>query len=349
MDIINDGSHSVLVSISDNYGLPEYVKKAEDIFTKEASDKLPVSLFADQVNRRYPIGSKADTWLSAAYFAKTAGEDGYSKAMKESVRLNIKAAAAAFGIAKDVDDIMERISTPVAEKRAEDDDLNYGDPSTKMYPMFDSYGVKLAGEHFADNRNNYPLDLRRRIARNIMRKSAELAVDVPDVVRREAGLGMPRLDFMSIQIIDRANRAPTEKMAEAMTNLNKGLMAATMSDLIPVLEKAAEAIAEFDQAVGLDLQYGRTVLAPADFLFDVSQKQAQDYAEDAVQLGKEIFSAVKLAELPEELYSETLGDDFLGRVKSAEGIDSSKLADELNSLPKPDQAALLDAIYAYPK
>ena len=347
MDIINDGSHSVLVSINDNYGLPEYVKKAENIFTKESADKLPDDLFADRVNRRYPIGSKADTWLSVAYFAKTAENDGYSKQMKDAVEMTIKLAASAFGISKDVAEVMEKISAKPAEKRAEDDDLNYGDPDTKMYPMFDEYGVKLAGEYFEENRNNYPLDLRRKIARNIMRKSAELSVDIPECVRREAGLGMPRMDFVSIQILDRANRAPNEKLASAMLELNKGLLSATMTEIVPFLEKTAEAIVDFDHAVGLDLQYGRTVLAPADFLFDISQKQAEAYAEDAVQLGKDVFSAEKLAELPEEIYSETLGEEFLGRVKTAEKIDASKLADEIHSLPNPDKAALLDAIYAY--
>lgn len=347
MDITCDGPHAVLIQISDAYGLPEYVKKAEDVFLPEKAASLPDELFADRVNRRYPIGSKADTWLSAAYFAKTAGDDGYPAVLRDHVREVIKSAAAAYGILDDVNGIMERIEAPETEKKAEDDDLNYGDPETRMYPMFDEYGVKMAGEHFAENRNCYPADLRRRIARNILRKAAECHAELPDEVRREAGQGIPRVDFMSIQLVDRARRAPNEKLAEIMMDLSKGLLAASMEDMVATLEKTAEAVADFDRITGLDMQYGRTVLAPADFLYDISVKEASDYVEDTVKLGNIHFSVKKLAELPESVYSEALGDDFCKRVKKADAIDPELLADELNSLPVPDRNALLDSIRAH--
>ena len=347
MDITHDGPHAVLIQINDKYGLPDYVKKAEDVFLQENVDKLPDRLFADPVNRRYPISSKADTWLSAAYFAKTAEDDGYNPMLKDVIRDTIKGAACIYGIEDDVKSIMDKIENPPQEKSAADDDMNYGYPDGHMYPMFDAAGVKLAGEYFEENRNNYPIDMRRTIARNIMRKAAELTVDIPDVVRREACVGMPRVDFMSIQIVDRAGRAPNEKLASAMMELNKGLLAATMSDLVPVLEKTAEAIAQFDEITGLDQQYGRTVLAPADFMFDVSTKEAEAYVEDAVQLGKYIFSLEKLAELPENVYADALGDEFVERVKTAGAIDRAKLSDELNSLPTPDKNALLESIESH--
>ena len=347
MDIIHDGPHAVLIQINDKYGLPEYVKKAEDVFTQESADKLPDRLFADPVNRRYPISSKADTWLSAAYFAKTAEYDGYNPALKDFIGQTIKEAASFYGIKDDVESIMDKIMNPPKEKTAADDDQNYGYPEGRMYPMFDETGVKLAGEYFEENRNAYPLEMRRTIARNIMRKAAELVVDIPDVVRREAGVGMPRIDFMSIQLVDRAGRAPNEKLAEAMLELNRGLLAAKMSELIPVLEKTAETVAEFDKITGLDQKYGTTVLSPADFLFDISTKQAEDYVEDTVQLGKYIFSVEKLAELPENVYADALGDAFVERVKTAGALDKDKLSDELNSLPLPDKNALLESIEQY--
>ena len=344
MDITHDGPHAVLIQISDAYGLPDYVKQAEDVFTKEAADKLPDELFADPINRVYPIGSKADVWLSAAYFAKTASDDGYPEVLRDHIRGVIKSAAAAYGILEDVEAIMEKIETPPVEKKAEDDDSNYGDPETRMYPMFDDYGVKMAGQHFAENRHCYPPELRRRIACNILRKAAEYRLDIPDEVRREAGIGMPRIDFMSIQLVDRARRAPDEKLAETMMEFNNGLLTASMDELMKTLEKTAEVVAEFDRVTGLDTQYGQTVLAPADFLYDISPKEAQSYVDDTVQLGKYHFSVQKLAELPEEVYSRALGSDFCSRVKVAEKIDATKLADELNSLPIPDRNALLDSI-----
>ena len=47
------------------------------------------------------------------------------------------------------------------------------------------------------------------------------------------------------------------------------------------------------------------------------------------------------------MFTSCLGEDFGERVKSAEGIDRGKLADELHSLPMPDKKALLKSIREY--
>ena len=95
MDITEDNLHATLYHVCKD-GAPDYVTQSK-MLTKQASAELPDALFADRTNRRYPIDTKANTWLSAAYFAKTAEADNYSsKTMRDYVESVIKLACSYF-------------------------------------------------------------------------------------------------------------------------------------------------------------------------------------------------------------------------------------------------------------
>lgn len=347
MDILHDNSHSILFNLNRNHTLPDYVMSSEAL-DKEASDQLSDRLFADQQNRQYPIDSAADTWLSAAYFAKTAESDDLPAVLKRHTEDTIKRAADLYGIRSDVDRIMDEIRNPhTSEKKAEDDDSNYGYPEGKMYPMFDEEGVKKACAYFQENTYKYAPEMRHTIARNILKKCASYKMEIPEIVRKEAQVGFPRRGFMSIQIVDRAHRSPDVKIAEQLLSLNDALMVADASEMSGMLHKVAELIENVDHLTGLDQMYGKTVLAPSDFLFDVSVKEAGADLEDTVELGGKYFSIEKLAGLPEDVFTNALGDDFGERIKEAGAISVEKLSDELHSMPTPDKNALYRSIESY--
>jgi hypothetical protein len=348
MDIHQDNLHSELLKIANAITIPEYVADAETT-TKEAADTAKESLFADQYNRRYSIASPEDTWISAAYFAKTAEEDGYSQKEYELVESRIKTAADIYGIRADVDQVFSTFAKPeIIEKAAEDEDSNYGYATLRMYPMFDENGVKLANAFFAEHCFKYPGEMRHTIAKNIMRKSAEYGVDVDDRVRKEAGIGIPNLDFMVEQICDRVYRAPNAEAGAPLLKAAELISTMAIGDIGNKLEKFAELVETFDESFGINKEYGKKFLAPSDFIFDVSIKEAEDFLSDKVSLGKYTFSLEKLAELPLEVYTAALGEDFSDRIKTAEAtVDKEKLSDELYSLPIPDKNALVDAIKDY--
>ena len=348
MDITEDNLHATLYHVCKG-GAPEYVRKSQAM-TKESAAELPDSLFADRVNRRYPIDSRANTWLSAAYFAKTAESDGYgSSAFKSYVEDVIKLAADKYGIRKDVDEVMARVRARPAEKRASDDDSNYGWPEDRRYPMFDERGVKLANEYFSENAFSYPPDMRRTIARNILRKSAEYGISPSERVRMEAGDGVSTGDFVANEMLDRimAGSKGNLKLAEAMSRATKEFLRADPRKYVGLMDKFAELVSRFDEANGFDDAYGRRFRSPAEILHSMSTKQAEALREDTVVLKNHAFSITKLAELPIGVFTDALGEDFGERVKSAEGIDRSKLADELHSMPEPDKGALYRSIVAF--
>lgn len=349
MDITSDSTRAVLCSICGR-GAPEYVMKAGAL-TKEAADGLPDSLFADQFNRRYPIGTKADTWLSAAYLAKTADADGYLPEVREAVFANIRRAADAYGNRDDVEDAISRFSPePSAEKRAEDDSSNYGWPERRRYPMFDAEGAKRASSYFADNAYNYPPEVRHGIARRIFAKCAEYGVEPSREVRVESGNGLNKVDYVVAATLDRARRigetrpdigASVLKMAEAFSRVpGRRLHEASV--------KFASYMEQLDMATGLHKSYGVKVESPASIFFGMSVKEASDEMSDTVLLGGDAFSVRRLAELPLEVFTGALGEDFGERVKSASGgIDEGRLHDELYSMPTPDKKALRRSIEEY--
>lgn len=349
MDITDDNLRATLYNICKKGEAPEYVTEASPL-TKEAAASLPDALFADRVNRRYPIDSKANTWLSACYFAKTASTDGYgTETMRNYVESCIKLAADKYGIRKDVDAAMERIRSVPIEKKAADDLSNYGWPEQKKYPMFDERGVKLANEYFSENAFKYGPELRREIARNILRKSAEYGISPKDRVRTEAGEGIQRRDFTAAQLLDRvkAGSVANTKLAMAFSDVSKTMLELPPERYVKLMDKFAELVQAYDEANGFDDGYGKRFHSPAELMHGMSMKEAEALKEDTVILKDTGFSITKLASLPIEVFTDALGDEFGERVKSASGIDRDKLADELHSMPEPDKGALLRSILTY--
>lgn len=348
MDILHDSSHRTWYQLGTKFAtlIPAYVMDSE-LQTKEAADKLADTEFADDTGRMLPIDSPASTWLSAAYFAKNGTADtGFSKRMLSYIESRIKSAADVYGIRKDVDAIMEAVRVPDAVKCAADDDSNYGWVQKtaagveRRYPMFDEAGVMKAASYFVENRRHYPRDMRKTIATAIAAKAAGYGIKVADAVRREAGIGIPRRDTVMAELLARAHMCKDAETSAVVANINEMIATCSAEELAESLDKVADILDTMDRSEGFDRAYGRKLLSPADFLYDIDPKVAEAALTDSVELVRNIFSLQKLAELPESVFGDVLGDDFVGRIKGAQGIDSVKLADELNSLPRPDKAAL---------
>lgn len=347
MDVTQDITHSNIYHICE-MGAPDYVLNAR-ITTKEAAARLPDSLFADSFNRRYPIDSKANTWMSGAFFARTSARDGYDEKTAEHVRSEILRAADAYGNRADVEAAMAKAAPrkPV-EKRASDDSSNYGWPERRKYPMFDREGVEKASEYFAENAYQYTPGVRHDIARRILRKCAEYGVEPSRAVSAESFMGMAKRDAIGAAIVDRARMCKSASLAADMMKVGQALLALPGEIFRRHAVKFAETLEGLDMANGFHLMYGTRFASPAQIFFGTTVKEAQAELGDIVVLGGQAFSIEKLAELPEEVFTGALGEDFGRRVKAESGgIDREKLAGELNSMPMPDKRALYGAIVEF--
>jgi len=345
MDFPHDTGFRTWMELADNHSdlIPSYVMGHEP--EKMASD----AVYADDFRNLFPIGTPAETWLSAAYLTKAAsdGRCTYAPAEFGHVSDMVARAAAIHGVSDDVAAITGRLAAKEADAEpcylwtVRDDS---GAVLARKYPVFDADGVKRAAGYFAENRARYPLDVRVHIATGILRKAAEFGVDVkglPGEVRREAGFGVPNIGEVSDELNWRAKMASDSETALAVLSLAEGI--ATTAGLgTDILWKIAGTLEEFDRGSGLDMKYGREVRMPADFLFAHEISKTAEALDDAVVLGKSAFSARGLSELPAEVFTEVLGDDILADITVGGRLDAEKLAAVLPALPLPDRHALED-------
>ena len=358
MDVLHDNSFRKWVKIATLLGIeqvPHYVRQYTLPDEKTAST-LSDGLFADPVNRLYPVGDKASTWLSAAYYAFDAFSPGVKIA--EDVWQAINNAAAIYSITDDIVKVRKDLVAAFATKEASAEDSNYGwlerdgsgNVTGRRYPMFDSDGVRKAASYFDENRKHYGISMCRTVAGNILRKAAEYGLDTNDLpasIEREAGMGLPRRTVIMRELNERAELSKDAENGALLANISRLVGASDDTELHSNLEKIAEVLEQFDKLEGLTTHYGKGITYPTDFLFGISIKEADAFVAQSVKLHRYIFNVEKLANnLPVQMIS-----DILGEKRSADACEEGKLsvvkfAAMLNHLPMADKAALEDGILA---
>ena len=316
---------------------PAYVKTAS---FPETEVSLPSgTFFADQANGELPCGSREQIWASARYFAKHAEEYG---ALRTDVEYNLQKAAKVYGIAEDVAKVLAHTE---AVKQASDDDFGWVHDGVRKYPMFDAQGVKLAAEYFEANKYKYPFSMRNEIAKNILRKAAQFdVIELPDGIRKTAGHGVARLDDVLNELTIRAELCKDAEAGVALAKMAEHLAETGMEGLNGTAEKIAELVEDTDVIENFRARYGKDMTAPEDFLFSLDVKRAEAVLSDTVEIGGDALSLSKLAELPDSVFDDVLGDGFAASVKEAGAISPKKLGDALAACTPEDLNELSHAL-----
>jgi hypothetical protein len=353
-DVLNDNSHAVLYKIAQSmeFKLPKYVEQGVPL-EKDAAASVSDSLFADDIHRRYPLTDKANTWLSGAYFAKTAS-DAYSNEEYQRIAKRIIKAAELYGISEDVCGVMGKIindeleaKNRQIEKDAEAAMSCYGEPETGGFPMFDIEQVKMANAYFDENAYAYDWKRRANIAKNIMRKSAEYGVVPSETVRKEAGEGFPRVDFLAENLLSREaefERRGLHKLAGDMRRTIKIICKADPEDLMANLEPLREMISGSDELSGIDSEYGHKFLPPADFLFDIGDDDAKEFHEDTIPMGGELMSAKALSGLPRKIFESVMSPSMVDSLFDGGHLSPKKISITIVKMSPRDKTSLLDSI-----
>ena len=343
MDSTTDNSFRTLWGIVKAAGTPpDYLVNGALVDEKDA-EALPDTSFADTVNRRFPLTDKANTWASAGYFAKTASDMGYSNLERSSVECRIKKAAATYGISKDVDEIMAKVTYVPQEKKAEFDASCYCDPEHRGFPVFDKEGAEMANRFFEKHAYKYGHDRRMSIAKNIMKKSAEYGVKVAEQVRISAGEGFPNREALAEHLLFRANELMergTYKMAEELCKFASEICMCSDEDLFRNKEGLFDAISGMDEITGIDDCYGRKFCAPEEIVFDITPDSMKEVMEDAVPMGGDTFSAKALADLPRALFEKVLPKGMVDGMMEGGKISPKKLSVTIISLKSPESSHL---------
>ena len=352
MDVLQDQSHRQWIAIAEAYNVPSYVYDQEAP-VKEAYAGVPDTLFADPVNRMFPVDTPGNTWLAAAYFNEARGQIKAAD-MREFIHDRIVKAAEVHGIADDIKDAMEtRIAEPV---NPEDVDDNYayvvkdasGNTILRRYGIFDRLGLEKACSYFEKHRSEYPPKERMAIAAGILRRGMELGCDdVSALVHKEAAASVPYRPFLLQELLERARLTKDAEAAAVIGTLVEVVGFTTSDELIKNAEDLVAVLDELDILNGMTKCYGHDLLSPREVVYSMDVKQAQAIVEDTVVLDKLPFSVIKLAQLDPDVFREVLGDDFISEVSNEEGkLDVAKMAAVLPTLPRPDKVVLETAIVA---
>ena len=343
--IVNPNKEEIMIDYNDwksctrDESAPAYVKSAS--FPEDEPPASRHSFYADAVSRELPCNSREETWASARYFAKHASDKAY-RATRADIEYNLQKAAQVFGISEDVARVMTH---SVEVKTASDDDYGWVRDGERKYPMFDPEGVKLAAEYFEDNKFKYPFPMRNEIAKNILRKAAEFGVSVPDGIRKTAGHGVARRDNVVNELLIRAELCTDTDTGLALAKMAEHIAEGGEETLAGSTEKIAELVEDTDIIENWRGRYGKDLMAPEDFLFDMDVKQAEAVVNDVIELNGDALSLSKLAELPDELFDGVLGDGFAESVKEAGVIDPRKLGEALATRTPEDLNELGHALW----
>lgn len=356
MDILRDAAFATWYQIGTQYEslVPQYVREASPLTEKSAA-VLDSGLFADQFDRAFSIDSPAATWLSAAYFAKNA-DTAYAAHpfTKDMVAAEIKRAAAIFGITKDVDAITAAIKDGLVVKTASDDNDpdNWGWPERRKYPLFNVGDIKQASDYFMKNKHLYAADDRRKVASKIVKRATALGTTAPDALLKYAGIGYPRLDTLSAEILVRMKEAEYRNsspelvivlgdMIEKVAMHADRLTPERLTEIVGILD-SVDRLHDPDGLRAKNAEF----LDPEEAAFGITPAEAEKFAADSVSLGGFVFSASELATTDSDIFRSVLGDDFMDKVANADGkgMSATKLGKELSQLTQSDGKALVSAL-----
>lgn len=349
MDSIRDNSRRTLIMVTSMVRVPDYVSNHSPVDTEDAV-KLAASQFADMATRMFPIDSPASTWLSNAYFHINRGRLAVKEATADIILGRINEAGQIYGIEKDLKEVTDQLSVMAKEASADSDDANYGwivkDASGRTtgrrYFIGDADGVRKAANYFATYRDKYPFQLRKSIAGFILKKASQHSVlleSLPGLVQREAGMGVPNIANLRDDLERRAIMCKDAEIKAAFNDLSSMICSSEPEEVAKNLDKIAELLDEYDRTTGLDKKYGKGILTPADIVYEVTLKEAQDSVDSVVKLAAYVFDVRKLSELGTEVF-ECMGPDFVAGITKNGCVDPAMLKSSLDKLSAVDKHIL---------
>ena len=339
-DISQDGSGAATYRLTKLCPPPEFVKTAQRE-TLVGGEALPGHLYADQARRLYPIHTPAATWMSALFFY------GGSEKQAAGTETRLLQAADYFAIRPDIQQLQEKLATQnsPAETPTEHYALTWTvqGRQERHYPLRNSGEVKTAAAWLLANRDEFQFPDRQQMARRVLQRAEKLATHVEgeNMLRQMTGDGC----------------CPAQKIAEIMTQRSQILaachpQAASRLDRIATQVKEAraearapafrqqlaEALDQLDRRFGLVGYYGQGLDRPEEALFAVTEKTAQDFITQHVELTTgRIYEKAALSDIALHHVRQWLGDEVADEV-SAGGLllDGEKLATLASSLPRPE-------------
>ena len=351
VDYCADANKSRLHKLSRLMAIPDFVDKGPSFEPKDIAT-LPVDVFADPANRKFPLHTKAATWLAQAYFSHD--RHLYPTQHAAAVQAKIEKAAQYWsieGFTKQARSEVETFQSSVPPDLQDSDfALIVETDGTKspMLPINNEVNIKASAATLYNMRGKCPYEWRLIGARKILHKAAALNIkfenELGAYLTKAAGLGSvfperaaDRLAHRTLMIPDSQKevKIAAAKLTKAISQM-PGLPSAAQ------LVKLATIVDRLDREQGFTKYYDEAGLeTPEEIFFELTQEKAAAIRNSymSVTTGEVIpFEALQSAPLAK--IAGALG--FLDRVQAANSLDINvvKFAKIASTLPRDDAATL---------
>lgn len=359
VDACADTNHQVLHRISRLVALPDYVKDA-GITDPEQVAKLPNTVFADPVNRKFPLHTKAAAWLAQTYF--TESRHLYPTADAAIVQGKITKAAHFWHIEGHVKEARETLETKQTSMPPDLADTEFAlvvkheDQTHRLFPVHNAQNVEKAASELYRDRSKYPYTWRKTAARKILHKIAELAVTglpegVHEYLTMAASIGSAIPSQAAEKLAQRVLMLPANAVELRAKAARLAKTVAKMNGIPPAgeMEKLAQIVDRLDREHGFYRYYNAGVETPEEIFFTLTQKKAAVVRNSYIQLTTgTVIPFEALQSIPLGKVAAALGDDFSRAVMADNSldVDLQKFGRIAATLPRGDATLLERALKA---
>lgn len=351
VDYCADANRQRLHKLSRLMTVPDFVEQGPSFGLKDV-ETLPADVFADPVNRKFPLHTKAATWLAQAYFSHD--RHLYPTQHADTVQAKIEKAAQYWGIegfAKQARSEVETFQSSVPPDLQDSDfALIVETDGTKspMLPINNEVNIKASAATLYNMRGKCPYEWRLIGARKILHKAAALNIEFEDglgaYLTKAAGLGSVFPSRAADQLAHRTLMIPDSQkdVKVAAAKLTKAVSQMPGLPSNAQLVKLATIVDRIDREQGLAKYYDEAgLLTPEEIFFELTQEKAAAIRNSYMTLttGEVVpFEALQTAPLAK--IAGALG--FLERVQADGSLDINitKFAKIASTLPRDDAATL---------
>jgi len=350
IDQTADLNHAELYKFAKLYDLPDFVKSAS---TDELNgQELPGHVYADvREPKQFPCNTKIATYLSCLWFLEKRAHIPSKIASMVEARLD--RFAQYWNISKDVQQLKTKNASFARSDLDQLPDSSFAlvrkesGLVDRRYPLRNALEVKAAADWFANNRDSFVYDERKDMAQRILDQANKYCADITnnvELLHKQAGRGFCTTEKAAefIEMRARVTRAP----AEVKQGLFKLAADVRKMDALVfnncVVDNLARIVDNYDRAYNVKLSSATQRLE--DVLFENTQAEVQKLAQEICPMTTgsiyeiEQFGQLKVADI-----SDLFGPDFAKEVSKGLKIDSQKMAEVAQTLPRPD-AQMLDRL-----
>ncbi len=350
-----------LVRFDRTYGLPDFVKQADQDEVLEKPTGLHVNVFADVAEQLFPCHTKAATWVHYAHFCEQRAGLDPKRAQQIEQRFR------EFGHHHAIMPQMARlraVSDANAKKYgsvlADDDYLqitrNENGTVDRRCRLANSVEVKAAADWLIQYRDHFPFDERSAMATKILERADRFGTaisHVQETLEKMAGHGLPLVPRLRSELQKRAELASGGDEQSVFVRESLKKLAGTLQSLGPTivepgfLDQFSRSIDQTDREMKWTKHYSTGFLSrPEEVAYGLMAADLQKVAAAACQLqtgnvyDHRDFSRLKLADV-----RDTMGQDFAKEIATGLLVDATKMAAIASTLPR-DDAELLDRLLA---